>query len=36
MSIAQLGIVPDSPNTPSYGGERTPPHDTLAEQGTLG
>jgi len=36
VSIAQLGLVPDSPGERSYGGERTPPHDTLAEQGTLG
>lgn len=36
MSIAQLGIVPDSPAERSYGGERTPPHDVLAEQSTLG
>jgi len=36
MAIAQLGLVPDSSANRSYGGERTPPHDVLAEQGTLG
>jgi replicative DNA helicase len=36
MAIAQLGLVPDSSANRSYGGERTPPHDILAEQGTLG
>ena len=36
MSIAQLGIVPDSPADRGYGGDRTPPHDVLAEQSTLG
>ncbi len=36
MAIAQLGLVPESSANRSYGGERTPPHDVLAEQGTLG
>lgn len=36
MSIAQLGIVPDSPPERAYDGGRTPPHDVLAEQSTLG
>ena len=36
MSIAQLGIVPDSSPQRAYGGERTPPHDVLAEHSTLG
>jgi replicative DNA helicase len=36
VSIAQLGIVPDSPSDRGYGGDRTPPHDVLAEQSTLG
>ncbi len=36
MSIAQLGLVPDSPTERTYGGDRTPPHDVLAEQSTLG
>jgi replicative DNA helicase len=36
VSIAQLGIVPDSPADRGYGGDRTPPHDVLAEQSTLG
>jgi len=35
MAIAQLGLVPESSANRSYGGERTPPHDVLAEQGTL-
>ncbi len=36
VSIAQLGLVPDSPAEGTYGGTRTPPHDVLAEQSTLG
>ena len=36
MSIAQLGIAPDSSPQRAYGGERTPPHDVLAEQSALG
>ena len=36
MSIAQLGIVPEPASERTYGGDRTPPHDLLAEQSTLG
>ena len=36
MSIAQLGIVPGPASERTYGGDRTPPHDLLAEQSTLG
>ncbi|MFT6973281.1 MAG: replicative DNA helicase [Pontimonas sp.] len=36
MASPQLGLVPDSSANHSYGGGRTPPHDVLAEQGTLG
>ena len=36
MSIPQLGLVQDTPDEYSRQGERTPPHDLLAEQSTLG
>ena len=36
MSIPQLGLVQDVPDDFSRQGERTPPHDLLAEQSTLG
>ncbi len=36
MSIPQLGLVHDLPDDFSRQGERTPPHDLLAEQSTLG
>ena len=36
MSIAQLGIVPEPSSERGYAGDRTPPHDVLAEQSTLG
>lgn len=36
MSLPQLGIVPDFGDEYSRSGERTPPHDILAEQSTLG
>ncbi|GAA3588033.1 replicative DNA helicase [Klugiella xanthotipulae] len=37
MSIAHLGIPDDVPPAhEGYGGERTPPHDLLAEQSALG
>ena len=36
MSIAQLGIVQEPASERTYGGDRTPPQDLLAEQSTLG
>ena len=37
MSIAHLGLAGDArPPAESWSGERTPPHDLLAEQSTLG
>ncbi|MEX2441739.1 MAG: replicative DNA helicase [Pontimonas sp.] len=36
MSIPQLGLVSDLPDEFQRLGERTPPHDLLAEQSTLG
>jgi len=36
VSIPQLGLVQDTPDEYSRQGERTPPHDLLAEQSTLG
>jgi len=36
MSIPQLGLVSDLPDEYQRSGERTPPHDLLAEQSTLG
>lgn len=36
MSITQLGLVPELGDEFSRSGERTPPHDILAEQSTLG
>jgi len=36
VSIPQLGLVQDVPDDFSRQGERTPPHDLLAEQSTLG
>jgi len=36
VSIAQLGIVPEPSSERGYAGDRTPPHDVLAEQSTLG
>jgi replicative DNA helicase len=36
MSLPQLGIVSDFGDEFSRSGERTPPHDLLAEQSTLG
>jgi len=36
LSIPQLGLVQDTPDEYSRQGERTPPHDLLAEQSTLG